>query len=133
MRWLWIAGLAVALFAASLLATAAILVALPADHFARPRRPFRQPEGRTPLRWAAVIGKNLAGVAIVALGLVLSLPGVPGQGLLTILIGLFLIDFPGKYRLERKIIGQPSIHRWVNRLRARAGRPPFELPDEKPS
>lgn len=133
MRWLWVVGLAAVLFAVSLGITAAVLVHLPDDYFARPRRPLRPSEGWTPLRLAAVVGKNLAGLIVVALGLLLSLPGVPGQGLLTILIGLFLIDFPGKYRLERKILGQRSIRRWVDRLRARAGRPPLRFPDEEGS
>jgi hypothetical protein len=129
MEWLWIAVLAAVLFAASLAVTAAILIRLPADYFARPVRPLRPAGGWTPLRLAAVAARNLAGIVLVLLGVLLSLPGVPGQGLLTILIGLFLIDFPGKYRLERKIIGQRSIRRWVNRLRARAGRPPFQVPN----
>jgi hypothetical protein len=119
--------------AVSLGITAAVLVHLPDDYFTRPRRPLRPPEGWTPFRLAAVAGKNLAGLIVVALGLLLSLPGVPGQGLLTILIGLFLIDFPGKYRLERKIIGHPSILRWVNRIRARANRPPLRFPNEEAS
>ena len=42
-----------------------------------------------------MIGKNMAGVLLVVLGILLSLPGVPGQGILTILLGIMLLDFPG--------------------------------------
>ena len=57
----------------------------------------------------------------------MALPGVPGQGLLTALIGLTLINFPGKTELERRLIGRPAVLRTVNRLRARFHRPPLEL------
>jgi len=51
----------------------------------------------------------------------------PGQGLLTILIGVTLLDFKGKHELERKLVRQPSVLRAVNWLRAKAGRAPLEL------
>ena len=53
---------------------------------------------------------------------------LPGQGLLTLLIGLMLTDFPGKYRLEKRLIAQPGVLKAVNWLRARAGHPPLEPP-----
>ena len=59
--------------------------------------------------------------------MVLTLPGVPGQGMLTILIGLMLLDVPGKRRLERRIVGRRRILQAINRLRKRFGRPPLVL------
>ena len=47
--------------------------------------------------------------------------------LATILIGLMLIDLPGKRRLERKLVGRPRILRAINRLRKRFGSPPLVL------
>jgi hypothetical protein len=104
-----------------------ILVKLPADHFAKSRkRKFL--EGHHPaLRVAALIGKNIAGALLVGLGIVLSLPGVPGQGLLTILLGIMLLDFPGKHRLEQKLLSRPSIVNAINSLRGRFGKSPLEL------
>jgi hypothetical protein len=52
---------------------------------------------------------------------------LPGQGLLTILIALILLDFPGKRSLERRIIARPKVLRAVNGLRTKAGRPPLHL------
>ena len=74
-----------------------------------------------------IILKNASGIALVALGFVLSLPGIPGQGLLTILLGVMLLDFPGKRRLERRLVGMPRVFDRVNRLRARFGKPPLVL------
>ena len=63
----------------------------------------------------------------MALGIVLSLPGVPGQGLLTILLGIMIMDFPGKDRLEQKLLSRPSIVNAINRLRGRFNKPPLVL------
>jgi hypothetical protein len=72
---------------------------------------------------------------LVTLGVVLSLPGVPGQGLLTILIGVMLVDLPGKRRFERWLLGRPHVLAGVNRLRARFRQPPIVLhpPEGAPS
>ena len=85
------------------------------------------PDQRPALNAAKVIGKNILGLLLVALGVVLSLPGVPGQGLLTILLGIMLLDFPGRDRLEQKLLSKPSIVSTINRLRGRFGKPPLVL------
>jgi hypothetical protein len=54
-------------------------------------------------------------------------PGVPGQGVLTILLGIMLLDFPGKRALETRIVGRPRVNGAVNALRARFGKPPLIL------
>jgi hypothetical protein len=76
---------------------------------------------------ARKILKNVIGAGVVGLGLLLSFPGIPGQGILTILIGVMLLDFPGKRRLERAVIRRPRVLGAVNRLRARYGKPPLVL------
>jgi hypothetical protein len=121
------AALFVASFFINLGIVSFILVKLPADHFGKSRkRKFMA--GYSPVvRVAAMIGKNILGVLLVALGVVLSLPGVPGQGLLTILLGIMLLDFPGKHRLEQKLLSRPSIVNAINALRGRFSKPPLEL------
>jgi len=56
------------------------------------------------------------------------MPLVPGQGILTILIGLSLLDFPGKRNLELKLIRLRTVRKAINWIRARAQQPPLELP-----
>jgi hypothetical protein len=56
---------------------------------------------------------------------------LPGQGVLTILAGLSLLSFPGKRRLQLRLLRIPAIHRAIDALRRRAGRPPLHL-DEPP-
>jgi hypothetical protein len=59
--------------------------------------------------------------------LALSLPGVPGQGILTILLGLIMLDIPGKRPLEARIIKRPTVLSAINRLRARFKKPPLVI------
>lgn len=104
-----------------------ILVRIPANHFSKSRK-TKFWSGPHPLLHAAgVVGKNIGGLLLVVLGIVLSLPGVPGQGLLTVLLGIMLLDFPGKNRLEQKLLSRPSIVNAINGLRARFGKKPLEL------
>lgn len=98
-----------------------IVLRLPADYFASARD--RQPSPRTAVAWLLRLGKNLLGVLLVLAGIAMLL--LPGQGLLTILIGLMLINFPGKRALERRIVGRPSILKLLNGMRARRALPPL--------
>jgi len=114
-------------FVVNLAIVSLILVKISADHF-RNSRKTKFWSGPTPaLHAAKVIGKNILGFLLVVLGIVLSIPGVPGQGLLTILLGIMLLDFPGKGSLERKLLSRPGIVKTINRLRARFDKPPLEL------
>ena len=79
------------------------------------------------MRILVIVGKNLLGLLHVAIGLLLSVPGVPGQGALTILIGVMLLDLPGVRRLERWLVRRPSVYRTINRIRARFGKPPLVI------
>ena len=73
------------------------------------------PWPRSPvLRGLWKVAKNVLGLALVGLGLLLSLPGVPGQGILTVLIGLILLDFPGKRALERRLVTRPAVMHAIN-------------------
>jgi hypothetical protein len=104
-----------------------ILVKLPTDYFKKNRKTKFWAGPRPAVHAAKVIGKNLLGVLLVAIGIVLSLPGVPGQGLLTVLLGVMLVDFPGKRTVEQKLLKRPAITNGITRLRAKFGKPPLEL------
>jgi hypothetical protein len=110
---------------ATVLVAGMIIRKLPADdldglsarQLLRHRRPF--------LRRTVLFLKNVLGAMIVVVGVILSVPGIPGPGILTILIGLMLLDFREKPQLERRLIRRPTILRAVNDLRRRYGRPPL--------
>jgi hypothetical protein len=110
-----------------------ILVKLPADYFCRPVRRGFSP-GRHPIVGrAGVFLKNVVGAGVAAFGVVLAIPGIPGPGVLTLVIGLLLIDAPELRRLERWFLRRPLIVRAVNALRQRYGKPPLLWRSSTPS
>ena len=104
-----------------------VVVKLPATYF-HPDHDRDVLKDKPPvIRWAGIIGKNLAGVLLILLGVLMSLPGIPGPGLVTILFGVMLVDFPGRRRLEHKIVSQPRVLKTINNLRRRFGKKPIKL------
>ncbi len=116
--------LAVSMAAVSAAIVGVVLARLPADFFVNLHA--QRPIDRHPILKAILVSvRNFFGYVLILLGIVLSLPGVPGQGLLTILMGVMLIDFPGKRRVLRWLVSRQAVLRNVNRLRAKAGQPPL--------
>ncbi len=113
----------VLLFILGIAAFIVLVVALPTRYFVDGHCLWA---GQHPLvRLLGLIGKNLLGLVLIALGVVLAIPGVPGQGLLTIMIGLVLLDIPGKHRLVQHFVRRPGVLRTLNRVRIWFGRPPL--------
>jgi hypothetical protein len=103
-----------------------IVARLPADYFTRDQRP---PGGHAPaktLRLLGLIGKNLLGIVLILVGVAMLV--LPGQGILTILIGLMLMDIPRKRALERRLVQQLSVWQAINWIRAKAHRPALQMP-----
>lgn len=119
--WLgWLAGLSVLTFAGSLIIIPLVAARIPADYFSAPRRGQTEWRRRHPiLRLYVLILKNLLGLVLFLAGLLMIF--LPGQGLLTIFLGIMLMDFPGKYRLEKYIISRGPVLRAINWIRYRAG------------
>lgn len=111
---------------ATLVIAAVIVVKLPPTYFSEDSviHAARGASWRSPRH----VARNALGVVLVAVGLVMSIPGIPGQGLLTVLIGLMLVDFPGRRRVEKALVRRPGILAAVNRIRARFGHPPLLPP-----
>jgi hypothetical protein len=130
--WSWSGLLATVLifivtFAVSLAIVSFILVRLPRDYFKESSEHNFLDGYPKWVRIAAMIGKNLLGVVLVVVGIILSIPGVPGQGILTILLGIMLLNFPGKRRLEHRIVSRPKVRDAINGLREKFGKEPMQL------
>jgi hypothetical protein len=122
-----VAGLFLLSLSVSFAAICIIMVRVPPHYFSVNYERDFLPDSPWLVRWGAVIAKNLAGIFLIILGILLSLPGVPGQGILTILLGLIFLDIPGKRPLEARIIKRPAVLSAINKLRAKYNRPPLEL------
>lgn len=73
---------------------------------------------------------HFASIIKIIFGLFLLMFGVamlilPGQGLLTMLIGLSLIPFPGKNRIEQNLLSRKSVRYPLNWIRIKARKEPF--------
>lgn len=125
---LWSLGAASAvMFVATLVVVPVVIARIPADYFTRPRRRRYLLQGRYPLLGLlALILKNLLGLMLLLAGIAMLV--LPGQGLLTILISLTLLNFPGKYRLERGVVERPAVFRSINWIRRRWGVSELEFP-----
>jgi hypothetical protein len=124
-------GLVGLVSALSLVATVLLMpllvVRIPPDYFRHRERRYDYALDRHPVvHHTLVVLKNLLGITLMLAGVAMLV--LPGQGLLTLLIGLLLTDFPGKYSVEKRLVAQPGVLRAVNWLRARAGHPPVEPP-----
>jgi hypothetical protein len=110
-------------FVGTLIAIPIILVRLPPDYFDL-RRPRRWMEGHHPLLRATTrVLKNVLGAIFILAGIAMLV--LPGQGILTMLIGISLMDFPGKRSLERNIVSRPTVLRAINAICERFGHPPL--------
>lgn len=124
---LWASGLSLMALLATLIAVPWVVTRLPRDYFCREERVVWRNTGGEPV-FVRILGalKNVLGLLLVVLGLIMLL--TPGQGILTLLIGLLLMNFPGKYRLERWLVMRQGVLHGLNWLREKRGHPPFDVP-----
>jgi hypothetical protein len=126
--WGWpLAAVSLAMFLASLALVPLVVVRLPRDYLRSHRDAVAPQTGHPLLRGTLRIAKNLLGVVFLLGGVIMLV--TPGQGVLSIVAGLMLLDFPGRRWLERRILGQPRVLSAVNSLRQRWGKPPLEVED----
>ena len=113
------------IFLISILGISWFVAQIPEDYFLRStRQPSKWREQNPILRFVVMFGKNLIGLSLIIGGLLMLV--LPGQGLLTIVTGLLLVNYPGKYKLEQKLSSMPSIFRALNWIRLKAKKPPLK-------
>ncbi|WP_290653275.1 PGPGW domain-containing protein [Aquisalimonas sp.] len=122
----WLAASSFVMLLAGMVLVPLIVLRIPSTYFAHRRREEKVLVKRHPvIRAALLVIKNVLGTVLVAAGLLMLV--LPGQGVLTILVGMSLLNFPGKYRLERWLVSRPAVFRSINWLRRRYGREPLVL------
>ena len=113
------------IFLISILGISWFVAQIPEDYFLRSKRqPSKWQEQKPILRFVVMFGKNLIGLSLIIGGLLMLV--LPGQGLLTIVTGLLLVNYPGKYKLEQKLSSIPSIFKALNWIRVKAKKPPLQ-------
>ncbi|MDT8377234.1 MAG: PGPGW domain-containing protein [Mariprofundaceae bacterium] len=116
------------IFAISLASVPYIIAQIPVDYFTHHGRHRMSQSNHHPAIRLVLTGfKNMLGGVMLIAGFIMLF--TPGQGLLTILFGLIVMNYPGKYRLECRIIRQPLIFNALNTMRRKQGKEPL-LPPE---
>lgn len=104
--------LSTVIFLVSLMAIPAVIKRLPTDYFINK-------EPRNTKHWLLRIiisaVKNTLGLTLICAGIIMLI--TPGQGLLSILAGVFISDFPGKKSFEHWLVLKPSIKNSLNWIR----------------
>jgi hypothetical protein len=84
--------------------------------------------GRHPVvRFLGRAAKNVIGVGLFVVGVAMLV--LPGQGLLTIVVALMLLDFPGKRRLTTRLLRERHVRSAIDWIRAKAKQPPLVFPE----
>ena len=117
--------LSLAVFVGSLVAVPLIVARLPEDYF-MPGVP-RAGSHRGHVLWRA--SRNVVGAILILAGLAMLV--LPGQGVLTMLVGLLLMNFPGKRRMVRRLAANGSVRSGLNWMRKRANKPALRWPDQR--
>ena len=124
----WIGAISIATFLVSAVVVPFLLRRMPHDYFLEDSAGSGWMKRQHPvLRWVLLILKNLFGLVLVVGGLIMFL--TPGQGILTLVMGLLLLNFPGKRRFEIWLMQRKPIQRAVDWIRRRGGRKSLEFPE----
>lgn len=123
----WLGALSILTFIGTLIVVPLLVIRMSDDYFMieNPRNHLFC-RHHPVIRYTCLFMKNILGVLFLLAGLAMLF--LPGQGLITVLIGVMLMDFPRKRVLELSIIRQESILRSINWMRAKASRPPLRVP-----
>ncbi|MCW8956559.1 MAG: hypothetical protein OQL09_06720 [Gammaproteobacteria bacterium] len=125
----WFIGISIVGFVMGLLLLPVMVTQIPVDYFMHNARHRLIEDSRHPLMRALVMSiKNLLGAVLLLVGIIMLF--TPGQGLLTLFVGLMVMNYPGKYRLEGWLIRRPHVLSAINWLREKYKRPPLQLPDK---
>jgi hypothetical protein len=122
----WTFTLSVVILVGTAVLVPLVVARMPAEYFVR-TGPGPWSRRHPLLRGAVWAGRNLLGAILVVAGVAMLF--TPGQGILTLVVGFIVLEFPGKRELELRLVRRPRVRRAIDWIRATAGRPPLVLPD----
>lgn len=133
----WLTVTSIVAFFATLIIVPWFVIRIPSDYFSDSnieRRRMPWPNRHPLVRKILLAGRNVLGYVFIVIGTAMLV--LPGPGILTIVVGIILLNFPGKYRLERWMVGRRPVMRSINWLRRLAKKAPIVLEElvisEKP-
>lgn len=127
--WFWIGLASVAMFFGSILLAWFMIVHLPSDYFTNPDSRKNQ-SGNPLVYWVRLLAANLFGLALLVAGLIMIF--TPGQGVMFIILGIAVMNFPGKKKLLRRMLSNQKTLQVINRIRHKAGKQPLKTDHDAP-
>ena len=122
----WMGLISLLVFSLSLLSLPWLVAKIPEDYFLPCERKRVLLKNGIFGTWIIIfILKNLIGLLLLICGLLMLF--LPGQGVLTIIAGLVMTDYPGKYKLERRIVSNKTVLEKLNWLRTKANQPKLRI------
>ncbi len=118
---IWLTAASVVMFVGSIFVAAIVVIRLPHNYFAHPTRPPRERNRGVAIK----VAKNILGAFLFLAGLAMLI--LPGQGVLMVLVGVMLLDIPGKYRLEKWLVSKGKVLKAMNWLRAKWDKQPLKV------
>jgi len=125
-----LATLSLITFIISLITIPWLIGKMPADYFIRHRQQVEERHRRHPVMTIIIFCfRNIIGVVLFISGIAMLV--LPGQGIITIVIGLSLMDFPGKTKLIDAFLSKPKVIGVLNWIRRKEKKAPFMTDPEK--
>lgn len=116
----WFGIISLFMFILSLLFLPWLLNKIPVDYFMH-----KEEQHKVRLLSPMNLIRNLLGLLILLAGIFMLI--LPGQGILSILVGLTIMNFPGKYALERWVVSRQGVLDSINWIRKKGGNPPLQI------
>jgi hypothetical protein len=120
----WFGSISLFVFLFSLISIKWLVSLIPEDHFIN-KKDSKIKTSNIFIWYMVLIFKNLIGYSLILGGIMMLV--LPGQGLFTIIIGLMMSNYPGKYSIEKKFIAIPTILKSINWLRGKSNKPPIRI------
>ena len=121
---LWFGSISLFVFLFSLLSIKWLVSLIPEDYFIN-KKDSKIKTSNIFIWYIVLIFKNLIGYSLILGGIMMLV--LPGQGLFTIIIGLMMSNYPGKYSIEKKFIAIPTNLKSINWLRRKSNKPPIRI------
>ena len=121
----WIGLVSVVLFFLSLFILRCVIVRLPDDYFVIDYPASNKHSGNL-IDLALRVAKNLFGFLLIICGIILLF--IPGQGLVTIVLGAWIIDLPWIIKIKRKFVYSRLVKGALNWIRSKNGVSLFKFP-----
>jgi hypothetical protein len=120
-----LSGISIVVFVVSLLSVPWMICKIPTDYFLDSY--FKKKRERSiVVRGVTIFVRNVLGAGFFLLGFVLLF--IPGQGLLTMFLGLIFMDFPGKKRMVNRFAGIKKVRTYLNWIRGKKQVQPLRFP-----